>query len=124
MTLLEQIENALASHKAWKRLLEEMIEQEADIVQIESIQSDHHCAFGKWLYKIGSEMSGAEYAAMYADIRKLHAEFHIAAAGVAKLALAGKKAEAEKLMAPDGNYFTASKNLMDKMTEWETAIQK
>jgi hypothetical protein len=52
-------------------------------------------------------------------VQKLHAEFHKAAAHVLQLAVQGKKAEADKMMAQDSVFVDVSGRLTSAMMHWQ-----
>jgi hypothetical protein len=57
-------------------------------------------------------------APQYAEVKALHAAFHVAAADVLALALAGRTAEATAAMAPGSTYATASMRLVNALSAW------
>jgi hypothetical protein len=59
----------------------------------------------------------------YQTCLALHRDFHAIAARVLSLALAGKKAEAERSMAVGGEYAAASSALTRAMMEWKEKTQ-
>ena len=89
---------------------------------METIRQDNQCVFGKWLY--GPTHTAAEKASShYKAVKDLHGEFHKTAARVAELALSGKKAEAEAMMALGGQYAAVSGNLTQAMMAWKKVSQ-
>lgn len=118
MAKTEEIDNAIGAHGMWKSRLKIAIDTGKSEVPVEVIRQDNHCVFGKWLY--GSSLTAADKSSShYKTVKDLHAAFHKSAAQVAELALAGKKAEAEKLMGLGGEYSTVSSKLTQAMLEWK-----
>lgn len=118
MAKTEEIDNAIGAHGMWKSRLKIAIDTGKSEVPVEVIRQDNQCVFGKWLY--GSSLTAADKSSShYKTVKDLHATFHKTAAQVAELALAGKKAEAEKLMGLGGEYSTVSSKLTQAMLEWK-----
>ncbi|MBI3776328.1 MAG: CZB domain-containing protein [Gammaproteobacteria bacterium] len=114
----QEIDKAIGAHGMWKTRLKMAIDTGKVDAPVETIRTDNQCAFGKWLY--GTTLTATDKASPdYKNVKTLHAEFHKAAASVAELVLAGKKAEAEKLMSFTGVFTLASTNLTAAMMEWK-----
>lgn len=118
MASIEELDKAIGAHGAWKTRLKTAIETGKIDVSIDTIKVDNQCAFGKWFY--GSTLTPQDKnSALYKTVKELHAEFHLIAAKVAELALNGKKADAEKLIAIGGEYSKISSKLTQAMIEWK-----
>lgn len=118
MAKTEEIDSAIGAHGMWKSRLKIAIDTGKSEVPVEVIRQDNQCIFGKWLY--GSSLTAVDKSSThYKTVKDLHAAFHKTAAQVAELALAGKKAEAEKLMGLGGEYSTVSSKLTQAMLEWK-----
>lgn len=116
-----EIDKAIYAHGMWKIRLKTAIDTGAFDTPVDTIRVDNQCAFGKWLY--GETLDAADRASIdYQAVRKLHAEFHQAAARVAELALAGRKPEAEKLMGPDAEFASVSMKLTMAMMDWKQHV--
>ena len=114
----EEIDKAIGAHGMWKTRLKQAIETGKSEVSVETIRQDNQCNFGKWLY--GGSLSASDKSSIqYKAVRELHAEFHQCAARVADLAVAGKKGEADKMLAFGGDFTTASAKLTAAMMEWK-----
>ena len=117
----KEIELAMSAHGAWKTRLKNAITSGKLDAPINVIESDNQCVFGKWLY--GPTLTASEKTtATYAEIKRLHAEFHKCAARVAELAAEGKKAEAMGILEGNGLYSTVSGKLMLALMQWKQAI--
>ena len=115
MDLKEQIKAAVGAHGLWKGRLKNAIDTGKADVTVADVQSDHNCAFGKWLQGLdASQMSCASCKAC----KDLHAKFHMAAASVLALALAGKKQEALKALAVDSQFGKLSVQLTNALMAW------
>lgn len=112
----KQIQLALASHKQWKARLQHAIQNGASEYQPDVVRADDRCEFGKWLYQqISPEEQQSTH---YESARKLHAVFHLEAAGVLETALSGRKSEAQAGLAFGGKYDVASANLKSELIAW------
>ncbi len=116
-----EIDKAVAAHGMWKTRLKMAIETGTVEVPVETIKQDNQCAFGKWLYG-ASLTAGDKTSTHYKSVKELHAKFHKSAARVAELALAGKKSEAEALMALRGEFSDASADLTAAMIAWKKSV--
>ncbi len=75
------------------------------------------CEFGKWLYgnTISDDIKESNY---YQKVVDLHAQFHVEAAKVLTLALAGNRDEATKLMGTGSEFANRSSELTRTIEEW------
>jgi hypothetical protein len=116
MSLHDELKKAVAAHSLWKTRLAAAIDTGKSEYTSESIRTDNQCEFGKWLY--GPTITATEKAGKhYEGVRKLHAEFHKLAGDVLKLALAGKKDEAHKMI-ESGPFANLSADLTRAMMKW------
>ena len=118
----KEIDNAIGAHGAWKARLKTAVDTGQLEVPVATISTDNQCAFGKWLY--GSTLTSEDKSStQYAEIKRLHAEFHKAAAQVAQLAMSGGKAEARKMMDQSGAYSAISGKLSMALMNWKKVLQ-
>lgn len=116
MANIEELDKAIGAHGMWKTRLRGAIETGKLDATIETIKVDDQCAFGKWLYTLSTVDKSSNH---FKTVKEFHADFHKTAARVAELALSGKKAEAEKMIAQGGEYATISSKLTQAMMEWK-----
>jgi methyl-accepting chemotaxis protein len=122
MSLVEELDKAIAAHGMWKARLRTAIDSGTLDLPVETIRANDQCAFGKWL--CGSTISPADRSsAHYKTVHRLHSNFHQAAARVADLARQGKKKEAEELMGLGGDFNEASASLVMSIMAWKKSIQ-
>jgi len=122
MAQVQEIEKAIGAHGMWKARLKAAIDTGKSEMPVETIRVDNQCEFGKWLY--GATLSAQDKTSPhYSKVKELHAQFHKTAARVAALALSGKKAEAEKMIASGGEYAEASAKLTGAMMEWDKSVK-
>lgn len=114
----EQIEKAITAHSSWKVKLRKIITEGHSSISVNDIRADNRCEFGKW---IQGPIIGIDPAAK-AEIARLHADFHRAAAKVADAALHGKTKEAEAMMAMGGEYGVTSSKLTVAMINWKKKV--
>ena len=123
MASTKEIDKAIGAHGMWKTRLKTAISSGKIDMPVATIRADDQCDFGKWLNgpAIGPALKGSPG---FAEVRKLHAEFHQQAARVAVLASEGKKAEAEQAVALTGPFSGASARLTAAMRNWKAAVEK
>jgi hypothetical protein len=122
MSLHDEIEKAIGAHGMWKTRLNDAIETGKSEFAPEKVCTDNQCEFGKWLY--GATITAADKVGdHYEGIRKLHAEFHKITGDVLKLALEGKKAEAQKLVGTGGRFANLSAELTRAMMKWSDSVK-
>lgn len=114
-----EISKAIAAHSAWKHRLANAIATGSDASTPDKVRTDNLCDFGKWLYSADLSMRADPH---YAGVKAAHAAFHVAASEVLALAIAGKKADAEKAMASGSVFLTASVKVTSAMMTWQAAL--
>lgn len=113
--LNDQISKAIDAHEVWKIRLREAIEKGTSEYTVEDLSASNLCAFGRWLYlEIGSILRDKQYE----KVRDLHQSFHMAAASVLNLALAGRQEEARAAMEAGSEYVRLSSGLISAMKQW------
>jgi len=95
----DEITKAIDAHAAWKVWLSSAIESGKVDADVADVRKNNVCALGKWLY--GSTIP-AHLDPNYIIVREIHANFHECAGRILELVLAGKKAQADAMMALDG----------------------
>lgn len=116
-----EIDKAIGSHGSWKGRIRTLIESEKPDIPVETAALADACDFGKWLS--GQTLSARDKdSAHYTKVNELHARFHKVAAAAIGLALAGKKAEAEKMVAGNGAFTALSAELTTAMLEWRKSL--
>lgn len=118
--LLNQINNAISAHSSWKIKLRTAVNKGKSEHSIDDVRCDDKCAFGKWLH--GSEIDEPTRSGVpYSVIKRLHAEFHVCAADVLKMATTGDAPGADALL--DGDFSARSEKLVRGLCKWrgETA---
>jgi hypothetical protein len=117
--LADQVQKALVAHGAWKVRLAQAIETGSSEFLPSTVRKDDQCALGKWLYV---DIDPALKSDEYEMIRRLHAEFHLAAAGVLDMALAGRQAEAQAAMDTAHDFGRASTRLTLALVAWRSSV--
>lgn len=118
MSIVEQIDKAVAAHGMWKARLRQAIDAGKSDFTAAGVSVDNQCEFGKWLYSLpAADRQGAEWQ----KVRDLHAKFHREAARVLGLAVGGKKADAESGLATGSQFAKISLELTGAMIEWKKA---
>lgn len=118
----KEIDKAIGAHGMWKHRLKMAIETGQVDTPVETIHTDNHCDFGKWLD--GPTLTLTDKTSKhFKKVKELHEEFHKTAAQVAALAASGDEAEAEKIMSVGGEYSVVSAKLTAAMMEWKKSIE-
>lgn len=113
-SLQEAFQKAILAHGQWKNRLIRAIETGKSEFTVETVKKDNHCEFGKWIYT-GAPLT-LQNTPEFQEIKRLHAEFHVEAAKIIELALAGKKTEAEQRMKIGGPFLAKSASLIRTIT--------
>lgn len=111
MSLKEQITAAIAAHGQWKVKFREFMDGKLDL-DPNTVQRNDQCQFGKWLESDGKKQLPATD---FADIHRLHTEFHKVAAEVVRKKKAGNIKAAQQDLDAGGAFATATSSLTKKM---------
>ena len=114
-----EIVHAIAAHAKWKFYLRQAIETGTSEWTVAEVRPDNRCDFGTWLRALPPEDRDSQN---WDEVSRLHAEFHREAAEVLKLALAGRREEAEAAIAQGGRFAKVSTKLTITMTAWQKAL--
>ena len=107
------------AHQAWKARLRSLLDgRSEENLDPATIEKDHVCALGQWLYGHGA---ATQHLPAYGALRVRHAHFHRCAAGVVRAHLAGRKDEAEALL--EGQFSEASETTIAAIGELRRAVQ-
>ncbi len=122
MSDAREINKAIANHGYWKARLSEAIETGQSEWSPDNVSKDNLCDFGKWFHALPVVEQNSEYGE---KIRPLHAQFHLAAAHVLRLAIEGRKDEAMAAMTDlRGDFVGCSTKLTQLLHEWKEAVTK
>lgn len=110
----EQLTAAIGAHARWKSRLLKAIEQGNCEVTLADTRRDDACQFGKWLYGT----PGLAKQSCYPKVKDLHRQFHLEAAKVLELALAGKKDSALAEMRIGKPFISLSAALTQEIVSW------
>ena len=113
---IEQLNNAIGAHGAWKLKLRVAIASGQSDVPPEKACRDNRCPFGRWIH--GDTIDAATQAGKpYQVVRRLHAEFHQSAANVLEHAIAARKNEAQQAF--EGEFTELSDKLVRALAKWK-----
>jgi Chemoreceptor zinc-binding domain len=109
--------DAMTIHVCCKDCLRQAIETGASNPPSAVIRSETMCEFGQWLDRpdLASEISTSPH---YANMRKIHADFHTAAANVMELVEIGETEKAKQMMSVGGDYTLHSNQLRSEFLNW------
>lgn len=92
--------SALDAHAAWKNRLEAQIRGDAgETLSVAAVAADNNCALGKWIHGDGRDQFGAYPE--YAQLRKVHVDFHLCAGGILSDAHDGNTVAADGALRKD-----------------------
>lgn len=74
------MKEALDAHIAWTRRLENHLKGDDSHYEVAQVAADSFCTLGKWIHGAAKREFGA--TAEYAELRRVHAEFHMAVGAV------------------------------------------
>jgi chemoreceptor zinc-binding protein len=121
MSFHDEIRKAIGVHGVWKTRLMNAIEAGKSEFVPDQVCKDNVCEFGKWLY--GTTIPpDIKKSAEFETCRRLHADFHLAAADVLRLAVSGKKAQALAAIAPATKYANVSSDLTRTLSKWARSL--
>jgi methyl-accepting chemotaxis protein len=119
MITAEVLDHAIAAHAKWKYRLREAIDTGTSQWQVQDVRTDNACEFGKWLIEVPLSQRLSEH---YKTVRDLHAQFHVAAADVLALALAGLRDEANAAIAIGSRFAAVSSKLTMAVVAWREEV--
>ena len=119
MGINEEVARAFGSHTLWKTRIERAAEAGKSEFQPDDVCKDGLCTFGKWLHdpKLPADVRASRH---YAEVKRLHADFHQAAGNAIKKAIAGDAAGARRDV-EQGAYFDVSQRFFNAMFVWQRA---
>lgn len=101
------IQTAIAAHENWKlRLMSYLEGTSKENFSPEIICFDDRCDLGKWIHGAGKARLGTFPG--FTALMGHHKMFHYAASNVVSLAMAGKHAEAQKMLSSQFESFSKS----------------
>ena len=116
----QQIDKAIGAHGLWKSRLREAIDTGESDFTAAVVKTDNSCDFGQWLHNtITLDLKATP---QYRTILSHHAEFHMEAARILQMALAGKKADADACLSAASRFSAISAALTTAMMEWKRTI--
>lgn len=115
----EKIDGAIVAHSQWKGRIRDAIATGKSDFNPVTVAMDNQCDFGKWLYSLGSEMTSDPH---FQKVKEDHALFHAEAGRILKLALEGKKTEAEAGIALGSHFASASSKCIMTLSDWKKIV--
>ena len=110
------LEKGIASHARWKYRLFDAINTGKSEWTVQDTRAADQCEFGKMLAALSPADKVSQH---YEKVIKLHTEFHMAAADVLELALAGRKQEAEAAIALGSRFMLVSSEMTMTLSAWK-----
>ena len=117
---ISEIDLAIGAHTRWKMRLRTALATGEDRLDAVAIGSDDQCAFGKWLHS--SDLApDARASAEYAEVLRLHAEFHASAGCVVAAIDDDRRDLAGDIML--GEFVVRSDRLIQALNAWKTRLR-
>ena len=111
----EVLQQAITSHSHWKYNLQQAIKTGKSQATVDEAKNAHLCELGKLLDSaVGKTLPD------YAELTKIHQDFHEEAADILKLALTGKQSEAQTRMKLGSYFGQLTAKLVNKLTDLDT----
>lgn len=110
------LDAAIAAHGRWKHRLRAIIDNGGPKEEMAVAGRDDSCTLGRWL---ATHWPAPAEQKHYEKVKRLHTEFHKKAGAIAKTALAGDKAAAEKLLGVGSEYARISSDLTLELMRWK-----
>jgi hypothetical protein len=113
--------DAIWTHHTWVSILRKAIAERACERSVAETADGETCDIGRWL---ASEIPPAfRSTELYDTTLRIHRRFHVEAANVLRLALAGEREAALASMEPVGDFFLVAAHMRTVLYEWATAAQ-
>jgi hypothetical protein len=109
--------DAMTTHVCCKDCLRQAMETGVCNPPSAVIRSETMCEFGKWLDSSDLEIE-ITASPHYTNMRKIHADFHTAAADVMELVEIGETQQAQQMMLVGGDYTVHANNLRSEFLSW------
>jgi methyl-accepting chemotaxis protein len=119
MSVSAEIDKAISAHALWKARLRLAIDTGTSEWSVRDVSPDDVCAFGKWLHSLPPDEKATE---RWKKVQVLHAEFHLVAAQVLKLALDRHRDQAIEAMKSRSPFASVSSRLTQTMLDWKAAL--
>ena len=119
MGINEEVARAFGSHTLWKTRIERAAQAGKSEFKPDDVCQDGLCTFGKWLNDpaLPREIRDSRH---YAEVKRLHADFHNAAGGAVRKAITGDQAGARRDL-ESGVYFQVSQRFYAALFNWQRA---
>lgn len=116
--LEQHLTDALAAHSKWKLRLKTAITVGKFNQTVADVRRCDLCEFGKWIENAENFDAMTKQGKPYRITRRLHQEFHEAAAAVLDHAINGRMEKAQTVM--DGAYAERANRLTRALTLWRS----
>lgn len=119
MSFDSEIRDAIKVHAAWKQRLNAVIQTGQSELTVALVCQDNHCRLGQWLYSLNEPTKATH---RWQCVRQLHADFHVHAANVMELALAGKVSAAKAATSYSSGFAQTSARLTAELHAWQKEV--
>jgi methyl-accepting chemotaxis protein len=102
-------DGAVAAHSAWKAKLGKYLRNPDKSLNAASIAMDDQCALGQWLHGEGRKYSSDPE---FSELKKEHANFHLAASNLVKRADLGENVSEDATLGANSPYAKLSSHVV------------
>ena len=105
-------DEAIAAHSAWKQKLAVYLAKPDKSIDSGKLAQDNQCDLGKWIHSQGSALASST---TFQELKKEHANFHLAAADVVRKADTGQTVSEEISLGAKSAYSTCSSKVVSAL---------
>lgn len=119
MGINDEVARAFGSHTLWKARILRAADVEKSEFKPDDVCQEQLCSFGRWLNdpKLQAEVKNSPN---YAEVTKLHGEFHRVAGMAIRKAVSGE-ADGARSDVKSGSYFLIADKFFDSLFAWQRA---
>jgi len=113
-------DGAIAAHTAWKSKLRAYLGNPDRSLNAAQIGLDDQCTLGQWLHGEGKKYSSD---AEFAELKKEHANFHLAAADLVKRADLGESVSEQATLGANSPYVKLSSHVVQLIVKIKQKVK-
>lgn len=115
------LNDAVLAHTKWKIRLKSFISGKGEeVLKPDQVAKDNLCELGKWIHGEGARLADHDE---YQRLKQVHASFHQCAGRIVAMACNGKPADAEKMLAPDGEFTKLSMSVVNAINACKKIVR-
>lgn len=111
---------AAKAHIDWKMKLSKYMEKPDGSLDHKHVCKDNACKLGLWIYNEGQSYR-PQNPSLFDQLKKSHADFHVAAGEIVQAINNGDLRTAEKLLGPQGEYLAVSEKTVGIIRQYQSS---